>query len=258
MSSSLQPSYSQYIKSDEWSRRRDIYFSLHKKECIACGSSEHIDLHHMTYDRLRSERDEDMAALCNVCHEQYHAVYESASLVDSRNFIEAKRAEGKGKEILLKHQVLIEEMINKVKKEYSEHLAVLAVFGRSNNPNYDSLSYKTKQDHDSLCRILNDIFYETQTSVVVKIIRREIQEMGGAGENEPIYGDGVAETRFSLEYRWVAEGIKSKIYENIYTELDKLKGVLMLDEYSLEMKRLGFRRNKTGWHKSGFMGFFGF
>lgn len=65
-------SYSAYISSDAWRRRRAQYFASHKRRCWLCRGKQHIELHHRTYERMGHELDEDLVALCRDCHAALH------------------------------------------------------------------------------------------------------------------------------------------------------------------------------------------
>ena len=68
--------YEQYITSPAWSARRFAYFQRHVYECRACGAGERLHLHHVTYERMGNEYDDDLMPLCEPCHvavHKYHA-----------------------------------------------------------------------------------------------------------------------------------------------------------------------------------------
>ncbi len=67
--------YRLYIRSKEWKRRKQQYALLHPKVCFICGCDEDegIILHHITYERLGEERDEDLEWLCTNDHLLVHA-----------------------------------------------------------------------------------------------------------------------------------------------------------------------------------------
>ncbi len=64
--------YYAYIKSSQWTRRKELYYQTHKRQCQACGSYRDIDLHHMIYKDFGKERDETLVCLCRVCHKDFH------------------------------------------------------------------------------------------------------------------------------------------------------------------------------------------
>lgn len=46
-------------------------------ECEDCGASfrfDQINLHHLTYERLYKEREDDLVAICTQCHEKRHGI----------------------------------------------------------------------------------------------------------------------------------------------------------------------------------------
>lgn len=67
--------YDKYIQSDEWLKRKIIFFSRNKKKCRACGSTKLIHLHHHTYERMGNERDSDLIPLCEDCHAEVHLIH---------------------------------------------------------------------------------------------------------------------------------------------------------------------------------------
>lgn len=63
--------YCSYIESDAWRERarhireRDVY------RCQVCGSTEGpLEVHHLTYDSLGQEYDDDLITVCHSCHEK--------------------------------------------------------------------------------------------------------------------------------------------------------------------------------------------
>lgn len=63
--------YLSYIGSDEWkelsNRLKEKY-----KQCNQCGSEKLLEAHHITYENLYNEKDEDIEILCHDCHIQTH------------------------------------------------------------------------------------------------------------------------------------------------------------------------------------------
>lgn len=60
--------YSEYIQSTAWDRRRHEYFTKHGRACACCGAHAQ-ELHHLTYDRIGRELDDDLMGLCKSCHQ---------------------------------------------------------------------------------------------------------------------------------------------------------------------------------------------
>ena len=64
--------YKEYLSSDHWRAIRERYYRCRSKECWVCGCTIGVDLHHMTYERLGSERMSDLAPLCRDHHREFH------------------------------------------------------------------------------------------------------------------------------------------------------------------------------------------
>lgn len=60
--------YTEYMQSDQWRAR---CYRLRKKRgnrCERCGSGLRTEVHHLNYDHLGHERDEDLQIVCKQCH----------------------------------------------------------------------------------------------------------------------------------------------------------------------------------------------
>ena len=67
----LTPKYLSYIAGPRWKKRKERYYSKFRKACALCGKGNpevRIQLHHLTYERLGYERDEDLMPLCELHH----------------------------------------------------------------------------------------------------------------------------------------------------------------------------------------------
>jgi hypothetical protein len=82
-------SYSDYLHSDHWKLRRQEFLAGREQQCERC-ELEHIDetvsddgaeverraprfnVHHLSYERLGEELDEDLMLLCAPCHNLEH------------------------------------------------------------------------------------------------------------------------------------------------------------------------------------------
>jgi 5-methylcytosine-specific restriction endonuclease McrA len=67
--------YQDYLESDHWrscsaaARRRAGH------RCERCGANDQLlNTHHLNYDRLGHERDEDLVVLCEKCHREEHGI----------------------------------------------------------------------------------------------------------------------------------------------------------------------------------------
>lgn len=68
----LSKSYHKYINSPAWFLKRKEALSYHGAKCKSCGSREHLDVHHLTYERFGHEFMKDLTILCRSCHELTH------------------------------------------------------------------------------------------------------------------------------------------------------------------------------------------
>lgn len=66
--------YADYIRSPEWRVKATIMKARANWQCQNCGraaSDATLDVHHLTYERLGYERQDDLLVLCRSCHERY-------------------------------------------------------------------------------------------------------------------------------------------------------------------------------------------
>lgn len=64
--------YREYIKSPWWVLRKASYYKIYGRKCAVCATIKSIDLHHMVYGDLGSEKDEHLVALCREHHDAFH------------------------------------------------------------------------------------------------------------------------------------------------------------------------------------------
>lgn len=62
--------YQEYLNSPKWQTIRDKMHNKYVK--CRCGSSEHLIVHHKTYERVGHERLRDLELLCGLCHRLAH------------------------------------------------------------------------------------------------------------------------------------------------------------------------------------------
>lgn len=65
--------YTKHMASKAWAEKRAHIFHLRGRACERCGSTDDLEVHHKTYDRLGNEADDDLCVLCEECHEKEHA-----------------------------------------------------------------------------------------------------------------------------------------------------------------------------------------
>jgi 5-methylcytosine-specific restriction endonuclease McrA len=66
--------YSQYLKSPEWKEKRQRLYRDRKGRCEDCGKKlgSGFHAHHKTYERVGNESLDDLALLCDTCHQKRH------------------------------------------------------------------------------------------------------------------------------------------------------------------------------------------
>ena len=86
--------YLTYLDSAEWRARRCEIIEARGAECESCGADdEMLELHHLTYERLGNELDEDLVLLCERCHRR----------ADRRRVRMTRRARGLATYVLRKY-----------------------------------------------------------------------------------------------------------------------------------------------------------
>ena len=63
-----------YMKTEQWKQFKLERLRIAQNKCESCGSTHNLHLHHITYERLTQELIEDVAVLCNECHNYIHSV----------------------------------------------------------------------------------------------------------------------------------------------------------------------------------------
>lgn len=63
-------SYREYLHSPAWRRTRARRIALDSGACVKCGTTQHLEVHHLTYRRLGWEKMPDLRTLCRWCHQQ--------------------------------------------------------------------------------------------------------------------------------------------------------------------------------------------
>lgn len=66
-----------YLQSLEWHAIREKRLALARYKCEVCGSTESLQCHHITYERLTCEHIDDLVILCggsNGCHQRIHTL----------------------------------------------------------------------------------------------------------------------------------------------------------------------------------------
>lgn len=119
------PNYENYINSAEWDERREKYFSTHERKCYFCGSTNNVQLHHVTYENLGSESDEELEPLCRDCHMALHRVIESLqplqdAIEDGAKRIRDEYRQKAYEEIQTRKKAFIDRNMNRVQRALEE------------------------------------------------------------------------------------------------------------------------------------------
>jgi hypothetical protein len=68
--------YETYLTSPRWeATKRRYYAQTGRHACAACGSTDQVQLHHKTYERLGHELLGDLTPLCEPCHAGVHEIH---------------------------------------------------------------------------------------------------------------------------------------------------------------------------------------
>jgi hypothetical protein len=60
--------YQAYLRSEAWAARRAAVLERAGGTCERCAAAPTAEVHHLTYERLGAEREDDLIALCSACH----------------------------------------------------------------------------------------------------------------------------------------------------------------------------------------------
>ena len=68
--------YRGYVHSKHWIQVKEIYYSQHSRQCLWCGSLDHVALHHLHYQYLGMEELhlECLVPLCDEHHSLLHSM----------------------------------------------------------------------------------------------------------------------------------------------------------------------------------------
>lgn len=66
--------YDEYLRTEHWRVTRMEALDRADHRCQLCHSTERLEVHHASYERLWHERPGDLIALCRKCHATFHGV----------------------------------------------------------------------------------------------------------------------------------------------------------------------------------------
>lgn len=62
-------SYQEYLSSDLWIEKKN-HLIKKRKYCEKCGTDKHLMAHHLTYDNVGNESENELMVICIPCHEK--------------------------------------------------------------------------------------------------------------------------------------------------------------------------------------------
>lgn len=66
--------YADYLKTEHWQTTRQKALKRAGYKCQLCSSTENLQTHHNTYERLGGEKPTDLVVLCDDCHKTHHGI----------------------------------------------------------------------------------------------------------------------------------------------------------------------------------------
>lgn len=64
--------YRNYLQSTHWKKTRARALSRANYKCEKCNCTEYLQVHHLNYNHLWNEKDNDLLVLCRTCHLKIH------------------------------------------------------------------------------------------------------------------------------------------------------------------------------------------
>ena len=63
------------LQSKQWKKKREEVFERYGKQCVECGSTSNVQVHHLVYRKGRHIWEYDVSELlplCKKCHQKVH------------------------------------------------------------------------------------------------------------------------------------------------------------------------------------------
>lgn len=79
-----QAEYAAYLRTPHWQAMRAAALKYAEHRCQLCYSTEAVEVHHRTYDRVGHERLADLTVLCARCHERHHGRHDKRRMTFAR------------------------------------------------------------------------------------------------------------------------------------------------------------------------------
>lgn len=65
--------YQEYLQTKHWKKFKYEYKQNHKNQCVFClRKTDKLDIHHLSYENLGCETEEDVCELCYHYHRMLH------------------------------------------------------------------------------------------------------------------------------------------------------------------------------------------
>lgn len=74
--------YQEYLKTDHWKATRAAAIARAGNRCQICGKTGRLEVHHLTYERLFHEDENDFLVLCRTCHGRQHRYMGEDDMID--------------------------------------------------------------------------------------------------------------------------------------------------------------------------------
>jgi len=65
-------SYTDYLRTPEWNRRRQVALKIAEHRCQICNSPNELTVHHRSYEHFGCEKFTDLLVMCWPCHKLFH------------------------------------------------------------------------------------------------------------------------------------------------------------------------------------------
>ena len=69
--------YKNYLKTAHWKNLRLNIYRKYNRKCCKCGKSLQLrdaNAHHLTYDNIGHENEDDLILVCHECHKKIHNI----------------------------------------------------------------------------------------------------------------------------------------------------------------------------------------
>lgn len=87
--------YERYLQTRWWFARRNQKLRDVRYRCAVCDARRDLQVHHLSYERLGAELDEDLEVLCRGCHLGHHFNQTQEGIGVYRKVLSAVLAEGR-------------------------------------------------------------------------------------------------------------------------------------------------------------------